>query len=208
MDESRIKQLWKTRETALSTLNYRGYDTDDIHMSYQEFLEVFNTDSEKELKEEMELCIENDYGKTMVFWPLETKINQNINFIKEKMDENDCTVAIVIVDNSITIAAKSIISNYRKEKIYIDVFYTKNFTIDIMKHKYVPEHIICSLEEKENVYSSYNIDSSSETRILPNILSTDPIIKIIGGRKGDVIKIIRDSETMKGHKTLVYRIVV
>lgn len=208
MDSHRIKELWKTRETALSTLGYRGYDTSELFMTYSEFLEEFNTQTEKELKEEMNFSIEKDDEKTMVFWPIETKINQNINKIKDEMDDNNCTTSIIIVDDSITISAKSIISNYRKEKIYIDVFYTKKFTIDIMKHSYVPEHIVCSPEEKEVIYESYNIDSESENRILPNILSTDPVIKIIGGRKGDVIKIKRDSETMKGHKTLIYRIVV
>lgn len=208
MEESRIKELWKTNNTVLNTLSYRGYDTSDMYMSYSEFLETYDTNSEKNLKEDMNFLIEKKNEKTMVFWPIETKINQNINQIKNEMDNNNCRIAIVIVDDSITIAAKSIISNYRKEKIYIDVFYTKNFTIDIMKHTYVPKHIICSPEEKEIIYDSYQIDSDSETRILPNILSTDPIIKIIGGRKGDVIKIIRDSETIKGHKIIVYRIVV
>jgi len=208
MEEIRIKELWKTRETVLSTLGYRGYDTQDMSMSYSEFIEEYDTETEKDLKNNMNFLIEKENEKTMVFWPIETKINQNINKIKEEMDNNDCNISIVIVDDSITIAAKSIISNYRKEKVYIDVFYTKKFTIDIMKHSYVPEHIICSKQEKKLIYNSYQIDSESEARILPNILSSDPVVKIIGGRKGDVIKIIRDSETMKGHKTIIYRIVV
>ena len=73
---------------------------------------------------------------------------------------------------------------------------------DILKHVLVPQHIVLSKEEAEKVLEKYKIKPSQ----LPKILTTDPVVKAIGAKKGDIIKIIRKSRTAE--EAIAYRVVV
>ena len=73
---------------------------------------------------------------------------------------------------------------------------------NILEHELVPEHMILSKEEAKEVLDKYNAKAEQ----LPKILSTDPAIKAIGAKKGDIIKIIRKSKTAK--KAIAYRVVI
>ncbi len=72
----------------------------------------------------------------------------------------------------------------------------------ILKHELVPEHIILSDEEKEELLKKLNISEKQ----LPKILHKDPVVKAIGAKPGQVIKIIRE-HPLTG-KTIYYRLVV
>ncbi|KAA0005816.1 MAG: DNA-directed RNA polymerase subunit H [Thermoplasmata archaeon] len=77
--------------------------------------------------------------------------------------------------------------------------------IDILKHTLVPHHEIheiLSAEEVEKLLKTYKIKKED----LPQILVTDPVVKAIGAKEGDVIKIIRRSPT--AGESVAYRLVV
>jgi DNA-directed RNA polymerase subunit H len=74
--------------------------------------------------------------------------------------------------------------------------------IDIEKHKLVPKHIILNEQEKEEVLKKYGISLKQ----LPRILVSDPIIKLLNGKPGDVVKIIRKSPT--AGEAVYYRVVI
>jgi len=75
-------------------------------------------------------------------------------------------------------------------------------TFEIMSHDLVPEHIIISDEEKKEVFKKYDITSDQ----LPKILHTDPVVASIGGKPGQLIKVVRKSRT--ADKSIAYRLVV
>jgi len=74
--------------------------------------------------------------------------------------------------------------------------------IDIFKSELVPKHEILTKEEEEELLKKYKITKKQ----LPKILSTDPAVKAIGAKKGDIIKITRKSQT--AGETYYYRVVV
>ncbi|MHA1729246.1 MAG: DNA-directed RNA polymerase subunit H [Promethearchaeota archaeon] len=63
--------------------------------------------------------------------------------------------------------------------------------MDLLQHELVPKHEILTKEETEELLEHYSIKVVN----LPRIYSDDPIVKTIGARYGDVIKITRKSET-------------
>ena len=75
--------------------------------------------------------------------------------------------------------------------------------IDILNHELVPKHIILSDKEKEDVIKKFGIKKLNQ---FPKILKSDPIVTMINGKVGDLIKIIRKSEN--GKESIYYRIII
>lgn len=73
---------------------------------------------------------------------------------------------------------------------------------DITKHELVPKHIVLNQEEKEKLLKKYGITLKE----LPRIFLSDPVVKNLGAKVGDVIKIIRKSET--AGESIYYRVVI
>ncbi|MDX9693450.1 MAG: DNA-directed RNA polymerase subunit H [Methanothermobacter sp.] len=72
---------------------------------------------------------------------------------------------------------------------------------DILKHQLVPEHVILSEEEAKKVLEEMKIHAEQ----LPRIRTDDPVVKAIGAKEGDILKIIRESPT--AGRFVTYRIV-
>ena len=72
---------------------------------------------------------------------------------------------------------------------------------DIQKHKLVPKHEIMTEEEISNEFSDVDYDFKD----LPKIKVTDPVAESIGAKPGDILRIIRDSQT--AGEFVTYRIV-
>jgi len=62
---------------------------------------------------------------------------------------------------------------------------------NILKHELVPEHIIMNENEKKELFEKMKITAEN----LPKILTNDPVVKTIGAKEGDVLKIMRKSVT-------------
>jgi DNA-directed RNA polymerase subunit H (RpoH/RPB5) len=75
----------------------------------------------------------------------------------------------------------------------------KNFKIE--DHMLVPKHIKLSEEEAKKILEFYNIS----VKQLPRISIKDVVIKNLNVKQGDLIKIIRSSDT--AGETVFYRIV-
>ena len=75
--------------------------------------------------------------------------------------------------------------------------------IDISNHELVPKHILLSQQEKEEVMKNYGIRKISQ---FPRISKHDPAVKMLEAKPGDLIKIIRKSDTAK--ESIYYRIII
>jgi DNA-directed RNA polymerase subunit H len=72
----------------------------------------------------------------------------------------------------------------------------------VTDHILVPQHVLLSKEEAKKVLRKYN----AEPHQFPKILATDPCVKLLGAKPGNMLKIIRSSPT--AGETIAYRIVV
>ena len=68
---------------------------------------------------------------------------------------------------------------------------TKKKKIDVLLHKYVPKHILLTKDESDELLKKYKIGVTD----LPQMCEKDPVANAIGAKEGDIVKIIRDSET-------------
>ncbi len=68
---------------------------------------------------------------------------------------------------------------------------TKKKRIDVLLHTFVPKHVLLTKEESQNLLEKYRI----EVNDLPQMFEKDPVAIAIGAKEGDIIKIIRDSNT-------------
>lgn len=77
---------------------------------------------------------------------------------------------------------------------------TKKF--NVLEHELVPDHILLTEEETQELLKKYNITRGQ----LPKIKTSDVVVKQIDAKPGDVLKIIRKSLT--AGKAVAYRLVI
>jgi DNA-directed RNA polymerase subunit H (RpoH/RPB5) len=120
-------------------------------------------------------------------------MNQLYKILKEKEIDR----AIVITEGRYTHAVKT---GAKKKKVELLL---KSFPVfDIFEHALVPRHEILTTKEREHLLTQFKVKPYQ----MPQITSTDPAVKAIGAKPGDVLRIIRKSSTAGEH--IAYRYVV
>ncbi|MHA1193630.1 MAG: DNA-directed RNA polymerase subunit H [Promethearchaeota archaeon] len=68
---------------------------------------------------------------------------------------------------------------------------TKKKKIDVLLHELVPKHYLLTKEETKELLDKFKITVTD----LPQMFEKDPVAIAIGAKEGDVVKIVRQSET-------------
>lgn len=138
----------------------------------------------------------------LLFFPDDLKINVKvIRRYFEQMQDANVLKAIIVVKDSLTPyairAMKQIAPKYTLEH-----FIQSELEMNITKHHLVPVHIPLTSEEKNELLTKYKMKESA----LMKILHSDPVARYFGLKRGQVVKIIRPSET--AGRYILYRLVV
>jgi len=125
--------------------------------------------------------------------------------------DDDIIVSLVLQDTLTPTATKILNILPMSMNITINLFTEAELQINVTKHEKVDMiHEVCSKKEKEEIMTGYSVNGSQ----LPHMFINEPIIKFMGAKKGDLIKIHRksetwkDSETGKQYTSLYYRLIV
>lgn len=121
----------------------------------------------------------------------------DINRLQKAMKDANIERGMIITGGRYTHAVKQ---SAKKKKIEL---LPKTFPVfDLFEHKLVPKHEIITEEEKKQLLAQYKVEPYQ----LPQIKASDPAVKAIGAKPGDVLRIIRKSATAGEH--IAYRYVV
>ena len=116
------------------------------------------------------------------------------------MVENGANRGILIVGGRFSNLAKTMLADV--SPLLVEYFRQEEVIIDITEHELVPEHVVLSPAEKAALLERYKL---RETQ-LPRIQAGDPVARYYGMQRGQVVKIIRPSET--AGRFCTYRIVI
>jgi DNA-directed RNA polymerase subunit H len=122
---------------------------------------------------------------------------QFVNRLKKIMKEREVEKAVMITSGRFTQAAKSA-ARKRGIELLPRVFPPFN----LFEHVLVPKHEILTPKEREELLQEYRVKPYQ----LPAIRASDPAVKAIGAKPGDILRIIRKSPT--AGKYVAYRYVI
>lgn len=135
-----------------------------------------------------------------VFFPEDEKVGvKPIKVYTDRMKDEGVSNAILVLRVDITPFAKQALQEI-SDDCRIEHFKEAELLVDITEHTLVPEHQVLSANEKVELLKRYRLKETQLPRIQPN----DPVARYYGMKRGQVVKIIRPSETAGRYVT--YRI--
>ena len=130
----------------------------------------------------------NDFFLMIIF--------QKINGIKKgsELEEN----LIKSKGKKFVVAFNPTKKTYTQAKDFqMELFTTTELLVDLPSCPFVPEHILLTPEEKNEIIQKY------QEKNISKILSSDMMVRYLGANKGDIIKIIR--KTVNTGESIYYR---
>lgn len=204
-DNADFYTLWRVRHTVLQMCHDRGYliTQDELDETFEQFKQ-FHNGIKPERSDLTVLCAHhnNINDKIFVFFPEEPKIGiKTVTHYGDKMQAEDVHRAIIIVRIGLTPSAKEGIRKLGPDYI-MEAFTESELLINITEHELVPQHILLTPEEKEELFTRYKLKENQ----LMKITQADPVVRYYGYKRGQVIKIIRKSDTAGRYVT--HRLVI
>jgi DNA-directed RNA polymerase subunit H (RpoH/RPB5) len=143
----------------------------DIHPARKVYVKYYLAKTLR--RENINNMIDDLFYIEQVLMPTDTLI------IVMKQEVNDTVIGIL---NEI----------WEKDRIFIVVHSLDRLQFNILEHQYVPEHVVLTEAEQEEVLKKYNI---TDTKQMPSISRYDPVALAIGLRPGQICRITRSSKT-------------
>ena len=213
MSRDELYRLFKVYNTLNEMMADRGYEIFRKDKTYEEwekeikdknemkgiFTKIIKNENENEENESQNG--EKEIKKIHLYFHYipNAKLNKECiqNFI-QLMQTDKVNSGMMITSAKLTQQAKQQIEG--SKELIIEVFNLNELVVNITKHELVPKHTLLSQKDKKQLLDRYKIRDSQ----LPKILISDPVAKYLGLRRGDVVKITRESET--AGRYITYRI--
>ncbi|CAF1086669.1 unnamed protein product [Rotaria sp. Silwood1] len=209
-DETLIYNLWRIRRTVLQMCHDRGYlvSQDELDQTLDQFKDTFGDkpSENKPVRSHLNVLVaHNDDPTNTLVARFSDQEKIGVKEIKEyckKMEDEHLTSTILIVQKGLTPMARDVVVNeLENKKVQFQVFLESELLVNITEHNLVPQHIILTQEEKQELLQRYRLKESQ----LPRIQSGDPVARYFGLSRGQVVRITRTSET--AGRYITYRLV-
>lgn len=211
-EDKRTKTLFYVRRTAAQMLKDRGYvvQQSNLEMGIEDFKKEFGERPDRSDLMMVGSMVDDPMQQISVhFLDPDTKSEKiGVEKIKAVVDQvkeftPNSKNAILILPCGLTPFAKQGISEANSGHQYrLELFMENELIFNISHHNSVPTHQLLSELEKRQLLERYKVKSSQ----LPRIQAKDPVARYMGLRIGDVVRIVRASETAGRYVT--YRMTV
>ncbi|CAK1367439.1 DNA-directed RNA polymerases I, II, and III subunit RPABC1 [Cercospora beticola] len=224
-DHSReVSRLWRVLRTTKQMCQDRGYELTDeeCNISLDEFRNEYTEQDGSPSRAKMAFTARPSDAMIKRYTPLprpgqperEPEIGTiHVEFFNEPsvgikqlkgfvqtLSEKNYYTGVYVTAVAPTSAANKIIPSVLPT--ILEIFKEEDLLVNISKHELVPKHLLLSPEEKQGLLVRYRLKDTQ----LPRIRSEDPMAKYLALRRGQVVKIIRKSETAGRYAS--YRTVV
>jgi DNA-directed RNA polymerases I, II, and III subunit RPABC1 len=198
--------LFRIKKTCLSMLKQRGYliASDEFDIDREQFREKHGDNINREDMTILVPLQDDPTQQIFVFFPDEEKIGvKTIETYAQRMQAEGVPHAILVIPQAMTAFAKNAVALFEQNMGYrIEQFTDNEMKVNILEHVLVPDHRILADDEKKVLLDRYKVKDSQ----LPRIQFTDPVARFLGMQKGQVVRIVRPSETAGRYVT--YRLCV
>ncbi|KAI0888882.1 DNA-directed RNA polymerases II 24 kDa polypeptide [Annulohypoxylon maeteangense] len=207
-------KTWRAWRTIHEMVQDRGYELSDteVNMTLETFKNIYCNFDGSVVRSKLKFSARPSPEMIRKMTPIATPSNPDpkadvgtiwVEFLDEEQlgadqmrrfgkfcaHENHHT-GILVSHVSVSPSAKKEIAKFA-QWTSIEWFLEEDLLINITHHELVPRHVVLSREEKVALLKRYRL---KETQ-LPRILQKDPVAKYYGMKRGQVVKIIRSSET-------------
>jgi len=195
-------RLFRVYRTMANMLDKRGYMVPRQlrELTPADFKEKFG---EYPARDSLTVLVEkadDEKNQLFVFFTEEEKLGvKPIKTYTDRMRAEGVSNAIIVLRVDITPFAKQAVQEM-SDSFRIEHFKESEMLVDITQHQLVPEHQVLTAAEKAELLKRYRLKDTQLPRIQPN----DPVARYLGLRRGNVVKIIRPSETAGRYVT--YRV--
>ncbi|TVY39225.1 DNA-directed RNA polymerases I,II,and III subunit [Lachnellula subtilissima] len=219
-------RLWRAWRTVHELVQDRGYilSEAEVKISLEDFIHKFNSGDGNIEKTRMTFTAHPSdemvarYSNPVTdrdpkpaapdVGPIKVKFEEgdsigikNMRKFAQELTQESFHTGIMITSVNITPAALKIIPAVASET-RIETFLEADLLVNITHHELVPKHVLLSKEEKSALLQRYRL---KETQ-LPRIQVGDPVARYLGLRRGQVVKIIRKSETAGRYASYRYTV--
>lgn len=192
METHDLYRLWRSLKTTIEMIGDRGYKIEEPVPTLEDFIETYEGQNLEEVKKQMTMTFTKEkVGPIAVFWK-NSLGNNDIQEIYENMTQLNVKKSVVIYVNKITPSATTALRHLRVQKTIIDPFSESEMQYNVTRHEEVPRHIICTAAKKAKILEDYSVTADQ----LPQIKTTDPQVRYWGAVKGQLIKIMRKSDSI------------
>merc|ERR1711963_1017665 len=180
---------------------------DELDQTLDQFKQQFGDKPSEKQPSRQDLIIlvahnDDPTDQMFVFFPEDLKIGiKTIKAYCKRMQEENITRTIIVVQQGMTPSAKQSLVDMAPKYI-LEQFLESELLINITEHELVPEHVVMTQEEKQELLLRYKLKDNQ----LMRIQCGDPVSRYYGLKRGQVVKIIRSSET--AGRYISYRLVV
>ncbi|KAF7177082.1 hypothetical protein CNMCM7691_004730 [Aspergillus felis] len=209
-----MTRLWRTWRTVFEMLADRGYEVteEEIQIPLDEFRQKYADPVGFPDRTKMKISARPTAAMQAKYTPLPTPANpdpqpdcgtiyvefcadstgvgtKQVRAFNHFVDENNFHTGVFITQTPISPSAVRLLSGIPGR--ICEHFQEQDLLVNITRHELVPKHVLLSPEEKKNLLQRYRLKESQ----LPRIQVSDPVARYLGLRRGQVVKIIRKSET-------------